>query len=91
MKTKLILIILSALISMTFSTAFAESEESEIDRNPAQFVQNRELMERAKSRNYKGGSEEGELRVQAQLPKPQRKIAPVIDKKETDNESQDHD
>ena len=91
MKTKLILIILSALISMTFSTALAENEESEADRNPAQFVQNRELMEKAKSRNYRGGSEEGELRVQAQLPKPQRKIAPVIDKKETDTESQDHD
>lgn len=47
--------------------------------------QDRDVIERAKSKKYVNGAEEGELRVQAQVFKPQRKIAPVIDKKETDS------
>lgn len=73
------------------AAAWAQEEEDEADRNPAQFVQNRDLMEQAKSRRYRGGSEEGELRVQAQLPKPQRKISPVVDKREMEKESPDRD
>ena len=91
MKTYFFLTLLLILFSFNLTTAFAQDENSEIERNPAQLIQNRELMEKAKSRSYKGGSEEGELRIQAQLPKPQRKIAPVIDKKDMEKESQEHD
>lgn len=52
--------------------------------------QDRDVMERAKSKRYRNGAEEGELRVQAQLYKPQRKVAPVIEKSEDENE-QDRD
>lgn len=65
-------------------------EEPAMERNPARFVQDRDVIEKAKTRNYKGGSEDGELRVQAQLPKPQRKIAPVVEK-DNEKETQDHD
>lgn len=53
-------------------------------------VQDRDIMEKAKGKKYRGGAEEGELRVQAQLFKPQRKISPVVDKKEAEP-SQEHD
>lgn len=53
-------------------------------------VQDREVIEKAKGKKYRNGAEEGELQVQGQLHKPQRKIAPVIDRKETET-SQDHD
>ena len=49
--------------------------------------QDREVLENAKRKNYVNGAEESELRVQAQLQKPQRKISPVIEKKELDTES----
>jgi len=52
--------------------------------------QDREVMERAKSRTYRNGAEEGDLQVQGQVHKPQRKIAPVIEKKETET-NQEHD
>ena len=54
--------------------------------NENQF-QDRDILENAKRKNYVNGAEEGDLRVQAQLQKPQRKISPVIEKKESDNES----
>lgn len=54
--------------------------------NENQF-QDRDILENAKRKNYVNGAEESELRVQAQLQKPQRKISPVIEKKESDNES----
>ena len=53
-------------------------------------VQDRDVMEKAKGKKYRNGAEEGELRVQAQLYKPQRKIAPVVDKKEAEP-NQEHD
>ncbi len=89
MKTTFFAVVI-VMTSFVFP-GFAQDEVSDVERNPAQLIQNRELIERAKSRLYKGGSEEGELRVQAVLPKPQRKIAPVVDKKEMEKESQDHD
>ncbi|MFN8791122.1 MAG: hypothetical protein ACK5Y2_06670 [Bdellovibrionales bacterium] len=52
--------------------------------------QDREVMERAKTRKYRNGAEEGDLQVQGQVHKPQRKIAPVIEKKETET-NQEHD
>ena len=78
-------------VSQLVSDEAFESSMNSPTRSPAQFVQDREVMEKAKSKSYKGGAEEGELRVQAQLQKPQRKIAPVVDKRETDKETQDHD
>jgi hypothetical protein len=54
--------------------------------NENQF-QDRDILENAKRKNYVNGAEESELRVQAQLQKPQRKISPVIEKKESENES----
>lgn len=87
------LLLATSIVAVCISS-FAWSQqglEDSADRQPAQVEQDREVLEKAKSRNYKGGGEEGELRVQAQLPKPQRKIAPVIDKKELEKESQEHD
>lgn len=78
-------------VSQLISDEAFENSMNSMGRTPAQFVQDREVMEKAKSHSYRGGAEEGELRVQAQLVKPQRKIAPVIDKREVDKESQDHD
>lgn len=49
-----------------------------------QILQERDIVERAKAKKYVNGAEEGELKVQAQLQKPQRKIAPVIEKVEAD-------
>ncbi len=91
MKTQFFLFFVLLSFFLNFKFASAENLNSEIERNPAQLIQNRELIEKAKAHRYKGGSEEGELRVQAQLPKPQRKISPVIDKKENDPDGQDHD
>ncbi len=72
--------------------ARAQDQENSAERYPAQtIIQDQEIIAKAKSHNYRGGAEEGELRVQALLPKAQRKIAPVIDKTETEPESQDHD
>ncbi len=51
----------------------------------------RAVMEKARTKSYKGGGEEGELRVQAQLPQPQRKISPIIDRKNSEKETQEHD
>jgi hypothetical protein len=73
------------------SPAFAEESPPEV-KNSAQLIQDTDIIEKAKSHSYKGGLEEGELRVQAQLAKPQRKISPVVDRKETDEkEPQEHD
>ncbi len=85
-------LILTSLLGLSFSSFAQEYNEDPAVRMPAQvIIQDREVMERAKSHNYRGGAEEGELRVQAKLPKAQRKIAPVIDKTDTEKESQDHD
>jgi hypothetical protein len=77
-----------------FFTAVQGFAQEAGDRTPAQASENmgqdKEVMERAKAHRYKGGAEEGELRVQGQLAKPQRKIAPVVDRNE-DKESQEHD
>lgn len=85
-------LILSTLFGLNFSSLAQEYGTDLAARAPAQvIIQDREIMERAKSHSYRGGAEEGELRVQAKLVKAQRKIAPVIDKTDADKESQDHD
>jgi len=71
-----------AFLSLLFLTNVSFSAEPS--------VQDRDIIEKAKGKKYRGGAEEGELRVQAQLFKPQRKIAPIIDKKEAEP-NQDHD
>jgi hypothetical protein len=91
MKSKLFLLLIIGVLSLVGRATFAQDEGSPLLRNPAQLVQDREIYERAKSHSYKGGAEEGELRVQAQLPKAQRKIAPVVERAEDDKESQEHD
>lgn len=45
-----------------------------------QILQERDVFENAKSKKYEGGAEESDLQVQVQLFKPQRKIAPVVEK-----------
>jgi hypothetical protein len=55
-----------------------------------QILQERDIFEKAKSKKYENGAEESELQVQIQLFKPQRKIAPVIEKTEED-QSNDRD
>lgn len=91
MKKLFISITFFGFFSLMNSAAWAQAEEAGMERNPAQFVQDRDIMEKIKSHDYKGGAEEGELRVQAQLPKAQRKIAPVIDRHEIEKDNQDHD
>lgn len=66
------------IVSLFFSTLASANENQ---------FQDRDILENAKRKNYVNGAEESELRVQAQLQKPQRKISPVIEKKESDNES----
>ncbi len=77
MKNNLLKISLLSLSLFYFS--FASASENQF--------QDREILENAKRKNYINGPEESELRVQAQLQKPQRKISPVIEKKETENEA----
>ncbi len=92
MKKINILALMGLFIAFLVTSVLAQDVMGEnMDRQPAQIEQDREILEKAKARHYKGGGEEGELRVQAQLPKPQRKIAPVIDKKELEKETQEHD
>lgn len=50
-------------------------------------LQDSETLEIAKGKLYLNGAEEGELRVQGLIIKPQRKISPVIEKRETESES----
>ncbi len=70
------------IISVTvfsFSVAFspfAFSEESEL--------QDLRIVEKVKQKKYLNGAEEGELQIQAQLHKPQRKISPVVERPEED-------
>lgn len=74
---KNMILICFILNTIPISLSFANENE----------FQDREILESAKRKNYVNGAEESELRVQAQLQKPQRKISPVIEKKETENES----
>lgn len=66
------------LILMTFMTSGKAQD---------QVLQERDVVEKAKAKKYENGAEEGELKVQATLVKPQRKIAPVIEKVESESQN----
>lgn len=38
-----------------------------------------DVMEKARKKNYPGGKDESDLKVQSQLPTAQRKVAPTIE------------
>ena len=67
-------IVYFSILSLSLST-FAQD----------QILQERDIFEKGKSKKYENGAEESELQVQIQLFKPQRKIAPVIEKTEEEN------
>ncbi len=88
------ILIRSLFFTMIFlfsAIGFSQENDSGTSREPAQIVHDKDMQEKAKSHYYPGGAEDGELRVQAQLPKPQRKIAPVVDRHESENDNQEHD
>ncbi len=81
------------LIGLFFLPVFGQSADIQVteEKNLAQDFQDQEIIDRAKNRIYRGGAEEGELRIQAQLPQTLRKINPIVEKDEMEKESQDHD
>ena len=96
MKTQFFLIVfVSFFILQTHASDASDAQvtltpvTSEGIRNPAQA--DREVIEKAKLKGYRGGGEEGELRVQPVLVKAQRKIVPAVDRAEAEKENQEHD
>jgi hypothetical protein len=76
-------ILFSAFLLSLFFCSFKSQAQDQI-------LQEREIFEKAKSKKYEGGAEDSDLQVQIQLVKPQRKIAPVIEKSE-EQQSSDRD
>jgi hypothetical protein len=75
---------LSYLLKISLIFCFLEAQAQD------QILQERDIFENAKGKKYEGGAEESELQVQVQLFKPQRKIAPVVEKTD-DQQSSDRD
>lgn len=51
-------------------------------------LQDQKVVEKVKQKKYLNGAEEGELQIQAQLYKPQRKISPVVEKVEEEHSNE---
>lgn len=69
----------STILISLFLTFPAFADESEL--------QDLKIVEKVKQKKYLNGAEEGELQIQAQLYKPQRKISPVVEQPEEDPSS----
>jgi len=51
-------------------------------------LQDQRIVEKVKLKKYLNGAEEGDLQIQAQLYKPQRKISPVVEAVEEDQSTE---
>jgi len=71
---KLISIALFFVSSLFTSLVLADQAE----------LQDQRIVQKVKQKKYLNGAEEGELQIQAQLFKPQRKISPVVEQPEED-------
>ena len=70
-------------------TSWVHAEDTDESRFPAAVeARDEEVAQRAKHRQYQGGADESELRVQNPLPNPVRKVTPTLEEK---NESAGED
>lgn len=72
------------LISLSATPVRAADEEADKSREE-------QIAERAKRRQYPGGSDESDLKVQNPLPVPTRKIAPAVEEERSESASQGED
>lgn len=68
------------LISLSSSPARAAGDDSDADK-----TREEQVAERAKRRQYPGGPDESDLKVQNPLPTPTRKIAPAVDDEKSES------
>jgi hypothetical protein len=62
--------------------AFAASSDNAAVQNPLMSPEEQEIQQRARKRNYPGGHDEENLKVQPQLPQAVRKMSPAAENAE---------
>lgn len=68
------------LLSLLLIAGFARAED---ERSPAAVeARDEQISVRAKHRDYPGGADESDLKVQNPMPTPVRKIAPTLEEAE---------
>lgn len=80
-----------AIFALFFTLASAVSATAQ-NLTPAEKARDQEVAQRAKQRQYPGGPDESDLKVQNPQPAPTRKIAPsVTEEKPESGDSDGHD
>lgn len=67
------------LISLFFAALTALPAAAQTTLTPAEKARDEEVAQRAKQRQYPGGPDESDLKLQNPLPTPVRKIAPTVE------------
>lgn len=69
-------------------SSYSRAEKSELSTDADQ-VKESELAQKAKRRQYPGGRDESDLKVQTQLTQPVRKMAPTLEDESEEPTSND--